>query len=185
MCTGVFFFFKQKTAYEMRISDWSSDVCSSDLYDHHHRLVVVLSDHRECRRVTLAETGQPFDRPFDVLRPDVPAIGDDQVLAAPGDDELAVDRVAEIARIEPTVGRKRGIGGLLVPKISRHQARPADQDAPDLTIAEIVAAVSGNAEFVPRHANSADDDGTAILASFGTDRNRFTRRRQRLANNRV
>src|SRR3546814_3217744 len=28
-CT--FFFFKQKTAYEMRISDWSSDVCSSDL----------------------------------------------------------------------------------------------------------------------------------------------------------
>src|SRR3546814_14436276 len=27
----MFFFFKQKTAYEMRISDWSSDVCSSDL----------------------------------------------------------------------------------------------------------------------------------------------------------
>src|SRR3546814_14014602 len=27
-----FFFFKQKTSYEMRISDWSSDVCSSDLY---------------------------------------------------------------------------------------------------------------------------------------------------------
>src|SRR3546814_5853350 len=33
----VIFFFKQKTAYEMRISDWSSDVCSSDL--HLHRLV--------------------------------------------------------------------------------------------------------------------------------------------------
>src|SRR3546814_16531629 len=31
MLTCVFFFFKQKTAYEMRISDWSSDVCSSDL----------------------------------------------------------------------------------------------------------------------------------------------------------
>src|SRR3546814_21176604 len=29
----IFFFFKQKTAYEMRISDWSSDVCSSDLPD--------------------------------------------------------------------------------------------------------------------------------------------------------
>src|SRR3546814_6804516 len=27
-----FFFFEQKTAYEMRISDWSSDVCSSDLF---------------------------------------------------------------------------------------------------------------------------------------------------------
>src|SRR3546814_10449258 len=39
------FFFKQKTAYEMRISDWSSDVCSSDLEDasddaadHDHRV---------------------------------------------------------------------------------------------------------------------------------------------------
>src|SRR3546814_3966453 len=31
----VFFFFKQKTAYEMRISDWSSDVCSSDLAGGH------------------------------------------------------------------------------------------------------------------------------------------------------
>src|SRR3546814_9423097 len=32
-CIYVFFFFKQKTAYEMRIRDWSSDVCSSDLVD--------------------------------------------------------------------------------------------------------------------------------------------------------
>src|SRR3546814_10880952 len=31
MCNIFVFFFKQKTAYEMRISDWSSDVCSSDL----------------------------------------------------------------------------------------------------------------------------------------------------------
>src|SRR3546814_2066310 len=31
-----FFFFKQKTAYEMRISDWSSDVCSSDLLTSDH-----------------------------------------------------------------------------------------------------------------------------------------------------
>src|SRR3546814_4939317 len=35
LCVNIvfcFFFFKQKTAYEMRISDWSSDVCSSDLF---------------------------------------------------------------------------------------------------------------------------------------------------------
>src|SRR3546814_5302988 len=31
LCVFGVFFFKQKTAYEMRISDWSSDVCSSDL----------------------------------------------------------------------------------------------------------------------------------------------------------
>src|SRR3546814_6029254 len=34
MCVlSIFFFFKHKTAYELRISDWSSDVCSSDLDD--------------------------------------------------------------------------------------------------------------------------------------------------------
>src|SRR3546814_3424659 len=31
ICASLYFFFKQKTAYDMRISDWSSDVCSSDL----------------------------------------------------------------------------------------------------------------------------------------------------------
>src|SRR3546814_9671235 len=43
----LFFFFKQKTAYEMRISDWSSDVCSSDLADHEG--AVPLGDRREPR----------------------------------------------------------------------------------------------------------------------------------------
>src|SRR3546814_2517802 len=40
----LFFFFKQKTAYEMRISDWSSDVCSSDLLivQHMHSPVALI-----------------------------------------------------------------------------------------------------------------------------------------------
>src|SRR3546814_9261650 len=44
----VLFFFKQKTAYEMRISDWSSDVCSSDLFAGY--------PDRSCRAA--AETGE-------------------------------------------------------------------------------------------------------------------------------
>src|SRR3546814_2677196 len=49
----VLFFFKQKTAYEMRISDWSSDVCSSDLRSARHRnaiqvvLVGILDQNRD------------------------------------------------------------------------------------------------------------------------------------------
>src|SRR3546814_5202532 len=39
-CRVFFFFFKQKTAYEMRISDWSSDVCSSDLLTDVEQLLV-------------------------------------------------------------------------------------------------------------------------------------------------
>src|SRR3546814_5005395 len=44
LCT-FFFFFKQKTAYEMRISDWSSDVCSSDLFENHPDLRRILTDY--------------------------------------------------------------------------------------------------------------------------------------------
>src|SRR3546814_17960524 len=47
----MFFFFKQKTAYEMRISDWSSDVCSSDLrqlqtQQHEDHAIEHVFDHR-------------------------------------------------------------------------------------------------------------------------------------------
>src|SRR3546814_11280114 len=46
----IFFFFKQKTAYEMRISDWSSDVCSSDLFGDKHA-VFDLADQRVARHL--------------------------------------------------------------------------------------------------------------------------------------
>src|SRR3546814_1183285 len=42
----VFFFFKQKTAYEMRISDWSSDVCSSDLVGRELAIQHIAGDDR-------------------------------------------------------------------------------------------------------------------------------------------
>src|SRR3546814_7376280 len=48
VCVVVVFFFKQKTAYEMRISDWSSDVCSSDL------LVVGQDRRRPAERIVPA-----------------------------------------------------------------------------------------------------------------------------------
>src|SRR3546814_3925446 len=53
-----FFFFKQKTAYEMRISDWSSDVCSSDLF------VPVVSPRMLARRldVTISGAGKLLSR---------------------------------------------------------------------------------------------------------------------------
>src|SRR3546814_52757 len=40
---SIVFFFKQKTAYEMRISDWSSDVCSSDLPGSHQQAIFAFS----------------------------------------------------------------------------------------------------------------------------------------------
>src|SRR3546814_5131316 len=40
----IFLFFKQKTAYEVRISDWSSDVCSSDLHIRERQYFIGLPD---------------------------------------------------------------------------------------------------------------------------------------------
>src|SRR3546814_11262840 len=65
MSIYVIFFFKQKTAYEMRISDWSSDVCSSDLELAEGllqgRLVLGVGQHEERRRVVLQRLPQPLE----------------------------------------------------------------------------------------------------------------------------
>src|SRR3546814_6232564 len=57
----IFFFVKQKTAYEMRISDWSSDVCSSDLW----RLAARASTEAVRKNFTSAsgQTTVPMSRP--------------------------------------------------------------------------------------------------------------------------
>src|SRR3546814_1045234 len=85
----VFFFFKQKTAYEMRISDWSSDVCSSDLRG---RLEAVefFSGHR-IDRLQIALEGAGPHREGLLLRPHDLTLG-----GIPGDEIAEV--VAEIGR---------------------------------------------------------------------------------------
>src|SRR3546814_2300699 len=52
MMRKFFFFFKQKTAYEIRISDWSSDVCSSDLVAIADRIATIPA-HRPQDHITL------------------------------------------------------------------------------------------------------------------------------------
>src|SRR3546814_6538290 len=54
----MFFFFKQKTAYEMRISDWSSDVCSSDLQQVLHLGEVLTEGHHLLARCTQFGNGR-------------------------------------------------------------------------------------------------------------------------------
>src|SRR3546814_2547218 len=60
----LFFFFKQKTAYEMRISDWSSDVCSSDL-----SFVCRIVQRPLLLEDTLADPHMAFQSPFCKLSP--------------------------------------------------------------------------------------------------------------------
>src|SRR3546814_4994389 len=60
---GDFFFFKQKTAYEMRISDWSSDVCSSDL----HRAVRICADDGVLELLLARQASLGGDRELELL----------------------------------------------------------------------------------------------------------------------
>src|SRR3546814_5140442 len=57
-----FFFFKQKTAYEMRISDWSSDVCSSDLFRGGNRATHVV--HRDGMLTRICQTSSSANQCF-------------------------------------------------------------------------------------------------------------------------
>src|SRR3546814_6700537 len=116
----LFFFFKQKTAYEMRISDWSSDVCSSDLaaevvdvavgIDHGlHRLaasvrvVEVNADLRGFGRDQRIDHGDAF------LALDDSHVGEIEIallVDAIGDPEQAADVCG--GRVAPQAGIYRG-----------------------------------------------------------------------------
>src|SRR3546814_6129301 len=52
-------FFKQKTAYEMRISDWSSDVCSSDLTRNAEGIARTLDERHRTRRIDITRRMAP------------------------------------------------------------------------------------------------------------------------------
>src|SRR3546814_6762564 len=68
-----FFFFKQKTAYEMRISDWSSDVCSSDLstlafdVERVRKDFPVLAEHVHGKPLVYLDSGASAQKPTAVL----------------------------------------------------------------------------------------------------------------------
>src|SRR3546814_5433164 len=84
------FFFKQKTAYEMRISDWSSDVCSSDLLGvalSHVRKRIVLRDVLDPLHPRIPGQHPPYL--FRLLRSDVPVAA-----GPPGLAEVQIGRAS-------------------------------------------------------------------------------------------
>src|SRR3546814_3123062 len=62
MVVRYFFLFKQKTAYKLRISDWSSDVCSSDLFGSDRKSSILICS----RRLAVAANDQTEDRNIEI-----------------------------------------------------------------------------------------------------------------------
>src|SRR3546814_16211426 len=118
-----FFFFKQKTAYEMRISDWSSDVCSSDL-DRIAPQAHAPIEAARARRDFAVEIGIVAAREVDFehrrhLRPADPLeIGVEQVLhrfprRLPAKDRLRVDARAQGRELRGATVHDSRLGGEL------------------------------------------------------------------------
>src|SRR3546814_6046302 len=100
----VFFFFKQKTAYEMRISDWSSDVCSSDLEFDRAKGAEQLRHREEHIGERRDEQRAAIDRERDQPEQDIHADhqhrGAAADIAAVGDAEQVEDRMRDHRRGE-------------------------------------------------------------------------------------
>src|SRR3546814_10171446 len=79
---SVFLFFKQKTSYEMRISDWSSDVCSSDL------TILAHPDHQadaEARRARYLWVSENVNRARDLINEPANVVTPDVIAALAGE----------------------------------------------------------------------------------------------------
>src|SRR3546814_2798332 len=113
----IFFFFKQKTAYEMRISDWSSDVCSSDL----------MAQGNQSNR-NRGRYGQDFSAP-----------------PKQGENESRADynqRLKEWQRRRSMSGGKAGTQTTAQPK-SKPAAKSQKKESPGGWMGKVVRALSG------------------------------------------
>src|SRR3546814_326882 len=105
-----FFFVKQKTAYDLRISDWSSDVCSSDLAFGEGPLIrqlidgahILFSNEYEATLIT-QKTGWTREDVLDRVGTWVVTLGADGVrIDRKGEESIVVEAVPEIEKVEPT-----------------------------------------------------------------------------------
>src|SRR3546814_92441 len=95
-------FFKQKTAYEMRISDWSSDVCSSDLFE------AIAVERADAAEIPIIRVARDADMPHLGMRDAVNQLPSDHRAAAdPGPDGQVERRAAPPPRA-PAIFGKRG-----------------------------------------------------------------------------
>src|SRR3546814_3728581 len=136
-----FFFFKQKTAYEMRISDWSSDVCSSDLPVEPgedvrldvHALIDGFDDEIGVSKRGEVEAGRYQRHALFHLRTRHPPLGGRRLIVAADGGDAAIQRFL--------AGFDQRDGDARVQEVHRdaaaHRARADDADRPEIGRAHV------------------------------------------------
>src|SRR3546814_649683 len=156
MILVVSFFFKQKTAYELRISDWSSDVCSSDLEQSRH--------HARSRNVRAqvsrspAPSGSPLPRPGLGGGAAAPRAG--ALLLVEQGGELLHHGAAELLGVDDGDGAAI-VAGHVMADADRHQLdRRAVLDVADhvaQVLLEVVAGIHRERRIVDRGAIRSEE----------------------------
>src|SRR3546814_20944382 len=139
MLYTLIFFCKQKTAYEMRISDWSSDVCSSDLGAGQKKTVTNADLLRESSKYAMVSMDEPVLPEFEQLRKDKKSKSKDKDRHRSRDKDKDKD--------------KRGKGKSLRTKNTRHE------DDSDSSENETVGKKGRRARQDRRHGEAIEESG--------------------------
>src|SRR3546814_9984829 len=124
----LFFFFKQKTAYEMRISDWSSDVCSSDLQVALDKYSFIRDAYLQRRSALVrrykAQTGSGSSLP-DYSEPSLPDYSDPDLPDYSGVEPVSLSQTPEATPSAPaSSGPASTASGASTPSASTPSAKP-------------------------------------------------------------
>ena len=119
-------------------------VCLTTLDQQDASLIPIRARRRESECIAYAHFRLRFGNMLQVLRPDIAAMDDDQVLLAPGDGDHAIDQVTDIPGVEPAVLRQ-GIGRLRREiEVPGHDAGTTHMDDTALPVIQADAALNIN-----------------------------------------
>ena len=106
------------------------------LHDGHHALAVVVAVDGERGHVAGPHAVEMLDGPFQILRPDIATVDNDQVLGTPGNDNLAIKQIAEVTGIQPAICAESLGRQFRLPEIAGHDAGAAKEHPANPTFRE-------------------------------------------------
>src|SRR6056297_3739017 len=144
-----------QTLYQAGLTKW---ILFAALNDQHGDFGTVLGRNRECRSVLGANFGLLLGQVLQILRPDVAAVDDQQVLCTARDEKGIAGPIAHVPGIEPSVVRQGCTGRFRIVGIAGHDARAAQEDCAAMALLENATALVANLDLVIGQRPAAVDE---------------------------